>query len=101
MDVRHQAMGLPERSPGRPGSSDDPDLGDPVLGRLLSPNRAMTVAVVGPRTGRLISLPLAVTDYKDERYLVSVLGNDANWIRNVRGRGDGGAAAKPARGRAP
>ena len=50
---------------------------------LLSPNHAMTVEVVGRRTGRLISFPLAVTDYKAERYLVSVLGNDANWLRNV------------------
>lgn len=51
---------------------------------LLSPNRAMTVEVVGRRTGRLISFPVAVTDYEGEHYLVSMLGNRANWVRNVR-----------------
>ena len=54
---------------------------------LLSPNRAMTVEVVGRRTGRLISFPVVVTDYEGERYLVSMLGNDANWVRNVRAAG--------------
>ncbi|MFZ2175797.1 MAG: nitroreductase family deazaflavin-dependent oxidoreductase [Rhodococcus sp. (in: high G+C Gram-positive bacteria)] len=51
---------------------------------LLSPKRAVTLEVRGRRTGRLISIPLVVADYEGERYLVSMLGNDANWVRNVR-----------------
>lgn len=51
---------------------------------LLSPNRAMTVEVVGRRTGRLRSFPVVITEYEGKRYLVSMLGNDANWVRNVR-----------------
>ncbi len=40
----------------------------------------MTLEVAGRRTGRLISFPVVVTDYEGERYLVSMLGNDANWV---------------------
>lgn len=54
-----------------------------AVGRLL-PTRMVTLEVTGRRTGRQISLPLAVADYAGERYLVSMLGNDANWVRNVR-----------------
>jgi len=54
---------------------------------LLSPKRAMTLEVPGRRTGRVISFPVVVADYQGERYLVSMLGNDANWVRNVRAAG--------------
>jgi F420H(2)-dependent quinone reductase len=54
---------------------------------LLSPRRAVTLEVPGRRTGRLISFPLVVADYEGERYLVSMLGNDANWVHNVRAAG--------------
>jgi deazaflavin-dependent oxidoreductase (nitroreductase family) len=51
---------------------------------ILSPAQAVTLEVPGRCTGRLISLPVAVADYQGGRYLVSMLGNDANWVRNVR-----------------
>jgi hypothetical protein len=51
---------------------------------ILSPARAVTLEVPGRRTGRLISFPVVVADYQGGRYLVSMLGNDANWVRNVR-----------------
>ena len=51
---------------------------------MLSPAQAVTLEVPGRCTGRLISLPVAVADYQGGRYLVSMLGNDANWVRNVR-----------------
>src|SRR5512133_1729542 len=54
---------------------------------LLSPHRAVTLEVPGRRTGRLISFPVAVADYQGERYLVSMLGRDANWVLNVRAAG--------------
>jgi hypothetical protein len=50
----------------------------------LAPRRMVTLEVPGRRTGRRISLPLVVADYEGERYLVSMLGPDANWVRNVR-----------------
>jgi deazaflavin-dependent oxidoreductase (nitroreductase family) len=64
---------------------------------MLSPARAMTLEVPGRRTGRLISFPVAVADYEGGRYLVSMLGNDANWVRNVRAAG--GRAVLRRRGR--
>jgi deazaflavin-dependent oxidoreductase (nitroreductase family) len=51
---------------------------------ILSPVQAATLEVPGRRTGRTISFPVAVADYQGGRYLVSMLGNDANWVRNVR-----------------
>jgi deazaflavin-dependent oxidoreductase (nitroreductase family) len=53
----------------------------------LPPKRLVTLEVRGRRTGRTRSLPVVVTDYEGERYLVAMLGNEANWIRNVRAAG--------------
>lgn len=54
---------------------------------VLSPRRAVTLEVRGRRTGRMVSLPVVVADHEGQRYLVSMLGNDANWVRNVRAAG--------------
>lgn len=57
-----------------------------VVGRLL-PTRMVTLEVTGRNSGRQIALPLAIADYDGERYLVSMLGEDVNWVRNVRAAG--------------
>ena len=44
----------------------------------------MTLEVVGRRSGRTISFPLVMAVVEGERYLVSMLGNDVAWVRNVR-----------------
>lgn len=54
---------------------------------LLSPRRAMTLEVTGRRSGRPISLPVVVADHEGQRYLVSMLGENAQWVRNVRAAG--------------
>jgi deazaflavin-dependent oxidoreductase (nitroreductase family) len=51
---------------------------------LLSPSRAMTLEVRGRRTGKTISFPVVVAEHEGERYLVSMLGETANWVHNVR-----------------
>jgi deazaflavin-dependent oxidoreductase (nitroreductase family) len=51
---------------------------------VLSPARAMTLEVVGRRSGRPISFPVVVVDLDGQRYVVSMLGAGANWVRNVR-----------------
>lgn len=51
---------------------------------LLSRPCDMTLQVRGRRTGRVVSLPVVVADYGGARYLVSMLGENANWVRNVR-----------------
>ncbi|GAB7045356.1 nitroreductase family deazaflavin-dependent oxidoreductase [Catenuloplanes indicus] len=54
---------------------------------LLSPRRAVTLEVTGRRTGRPISVPVVVATLGDDRYLVSMLGERANWVHNVRAAG--------------
>jgi hypothetical protein len=53
----------------------------------LFPNYLVTLDVVGRQSGKVISFPLAMTVVNGERYLVSMLGNEANWVRNVRASG--------------
>lgn len=50
----------------------------------IFPNYLVTLDVVGRQSGKVISFPLALTVIKGERYLVSMLGEDTNWVRNVR-----------------
>lgn len=48
------------------------------------PDRVAALEVRGRRTGLRISLPVVIADHDGERYLVSMLGENANWVRNVR-----------------
>ena len=50
----------------------------------FGPRRLVTLQVKGRRTGRTISFPVVVADYQGEPYLVSMLGEDTNWVRNIR-----------------
>jgi deazaflavin-dependent oxidoreductase (nitroreductase family) len=50
----------------------------------LPPHRLNTLEVRGRRTGKLRSFPVVVADYEDDRYLVAMLGEGANWVANVR-----------------
>ena len=47
-------------------------------------NRMYTLEVRGRRSGRRISLPVVVAGLEGERYLVSMLGEGAAWVANVR-----------------
>ena len=49
----------------------------------LWPSRLATVEVKGRKSGRTISFPVVIADWEGERYLVSMLGTAANWVRNV------------------
>jgi len=51
------------------------------------PKRATVLEVRGRRSDRTISFPVVIADYEGERYLVSMLGENANWVRNVRAAG--------------
>jgi len=50
-------------------------------------NYSVTLEVVGRHSGKLISFPLVMTVVNRERYLVSMLGDETNWIRNVKAAG--------------
>jgi len=48
------------------------------------PGRVAALEVRGRTSGRTISFPVVIADYDGERYLVSMLGEHANWVGNVR-----------------
>lgn len=50
----------------------------------VAPNYLVTLEVVGRQSGKPIRFPLAMVEVKGERYLVSMLGAEANWVRNVK-----------------
>jgi len=54
----------------------------------IFPNYFVTLEVVGRKSGKLISFPLAMTVMNGERYLVSMLGEETNWVRNVKAAGE-------------
>lgn len=58
-----------------------------LAGAGVGPRRVVRLEVTGRRSGQLISFPVVVADYQGERYLVSMLGDGANWVRNVRAAG--------------
>lgn len=51
------------------------------------PNYLVTLEVVGRQSGKTISFPLAMTVINGDRYLVSMLGENANWVKNVNAAG--------------
>lgn len=56
-----------------------------VVFRLgLLPRRWVTLDVTGRRSGRLRSFPLGMADWRGDWYLVPMLGERSNWVRNVR-----------------
>lgn len=50
----------------------------------LMPRRWITLEVKGRKTGQVTRFPLGMADYQGHWYLVSMLGNECNWVRNVR-----------------
>src|SRR5918994_3267358 len=58
--------------------------GAAVYARGVAPDYLVTLEVPGRRSGRIVSLPLVMVVVGGERYLVSMLGEDVNWVRNVK-----------------
>jgi len=59
----------------------------------ITPNYMETLEVTGRRSGRVMSLPVVVAIVDGERFLVSMLGEDVQWVHNVRAA-DGRAALR-------
>jgi hypothetical protein len=53
----------------------------------IGPRWLVMVEVTGRRSGKTISFPAVIADYDGGRYLVSMLGQDTSWVRNVRASG--------------
>jgi hypothetical protein len=71
---------------GRPGrlARCENRLSAILFGAGIGPRRAAALEVVGRDSGRLLAVPVVIADWHGERYLVSMLGERANWVRNVR-----------------
>lgn len=50
----------------------------------ITGSNVVTLEVVGRKSGRLISFPLVMAVVAGERYLVSMLGDNTQWVQNVR-----------------
>ena len=50
----------------------------------LAPRRWVTIEVAGRRSGRPVRFPLGMADWRGQWYLVSMLGEQCNWVQNVR-----------------
>jgi hypothetical protein len=55
-----------------------------VFARGIARNYLVTLEVARRRSGRRMSLPLVMVIVDGQRYLVSMLGENAAWIRNIR-----------------
>ncbi|WP_253815646.1 nitroreductase/quinone reductase family protein [Nocardia amikacinitolerans] len=49
----------------------------------VAPRWVAALGVRGRRSGRLIWFPVVLTEFEGRRYVVSMLGNNANWVRNL------------------
>ncbi len=58
-----------------------------VFAAGIVPKRAASLEIPGRRTGRVVPFPVAIADVGGERYLVSMLGANVNWVRNLRAAG--------------
>lgn len=59
----------------------------------------VALEVIGRKSGRVIAFPLVVAEMGGERYLVSMLGDNTQWVQNVRAAG--GKAVLRSGGREP
>jgi deazaflavin-dependent oxidoreductase (nitroreductase family) len=50
----------------------------------LAPRRWVTLEVTGRRSGQPARFPLGMADWAGHWYLVSMLGEQCNWVQNVR-----------------
>jgi deazaflavin-dependent oxidoreductase (nitroreductase family) len=55
--------------------------------KSVSPDGVVALEVIGRKSGRVISFPLVVAVVDGQRYIASMLGEDAQWVRNVRAAG--------------
>ena len=55
-----------------------------VFGLGISPKRWVTLEVIGRRSGRLTRFPLGLAYFEGQTFVASMLGENCNWVRNVR-----------------
>ena len=58
-----------------------------VVSSGVASNLYVTLEVTGRKSGRTVSLPVVVAVVDGQRYLVSMLGENVQWVHNVRAAG--------------
>jgi len=53
----------------------------------VAPNYLVTLEVIGRKSRRTVSLPMVIAVVDGQRYLVSMLGDNVQWVHNVRASG--------------
>ena|ERR1700730_4147382 len=61
--------------------------GAAVASSGVASNDLVTLEVTGRKSGRTISLPVVLALVDGQRYLVSMLGENVQWVQNVRAAG--------------
>jgi deazaflavin-dependent oxidoreductase (nitroreductase family) len=59
-------------------------LGAWTSSRGIGPSLMVTLETIGRKSGRTLAVPMVVAELGDERYLVSMLGENSAWIHNMR-----------------
>ncbi len=55
--------------------------------KSVSPDGVVALEVIGRKSGKVVSFPLVMVIVDGQRYLASMLGDNAQWVRNVRAAG--------------
>jgi hypothetical protein len=58
-----------------------------VASRSATFDGLVALEVIGRKSGRIISFPLVMVTVDGQRYLASMLGDNTQWVRNVRASG--------------
>ena len=53
----------------------------------ISPDGVVALEVIGRKSGRVVSFPLVVAVNDGQRYVASMLGDNTQWVRNIRAAG--------------
>ena len=58
-----------------------------VASKSVTSNGLVALEVIGRKSGRIVSFPLVMVTVDGQRYLASMLGDNVQWVRNVRASG--------------
>lgn len=58
-----------------------------LTARGVGPSFVVTLETKGRRTGKILRVVLVAAELSGDRYLVSMLGDNADWVRNARAAG--------------
>jgi hypothetical protein len=85
--VTVRSLALSERPAEPPGAADEQDLRHPLREWGAGAEQLGDPGSARAAFGSHHSFPLVVADYEGDRYVVAMLGQNANWVRNVRAAG--------------